>query len=1105
MAERDSNNGWVQEFPPVSEKPISEYLGTFFNDPLIREILQEQDAKWVVKPTAKPELDVAFFPKGGRGESLASVSFMGGHLSVGIRLVEGNTKEEIKESMEKILQEPAIQHIYNSGFRVIFATPTDFPLWEKFYTVASSKGLIKQYGRRVHELAGIERASPLYGERMSKRFQDLLIRTEEEKELKTLGIEHIGPYTPIGFDEYSLDYAFLSKGQPTVIPMTHVRESYEGDLVREKVIPGKVLVPGVISREVGESKQEAYGRARVAEAFYREKLGIEAELKIPILSAGQVSLWEKLGTFQYARPAVSFDIDHPGTEIPLRPDDLIQYLFLGKSSLDRGELARAGLSLPTRPELPGVDVLFLSRNPITLARDFTVLSNPIYGLDLAKHDEGKFELKLFHNVAGLVLVPEYWDKSEIKNLVESTEAFIKNHLGLGLARILPVTPSLFNHWQKPGNTVLGGDPSPIQRRYGNVEIPTAYPIRASGPEGQVFVAKVRPGDSVGGNTSFIAEVIDGKVKVHAFDLGAEFNFEPAALRALTSTPATSLGILPSLESGQTPMLPGFHETEYLIAAAQNNPALLHDQKNPVYRYILAELYARLETEKGRYEEAGLPVDEIIRLGKPAHEVWYRAGDWHLNNVILSHLHWDHSGVLGTITSEAKIIAPNEQLAIMRAMTASARLWSQKFGHVSLITQPKNGSAYQRIERVTQPYKYGERIPIGSGLYYTGEASSHSIPSQMQYFEVEGGKSFINTGDIRVGDEWPLTEETVSKLAGKGDVIFLETTNPPGTEKISAGVTEATVRGNLERVFRDHPSSVMVVVAPKNHTQRITSIIEAAENVGRKVALSPKHAAITNQISFDQALSDEDIRSFPYALPILGEDVALWLRPYSRLSSYEKALKNISGRGVLGVVDTERLSEENDKWVVVMSPWDLLQKSFPKMYAKHGVTYVWSSYYTYDQASKDNLSSNFYWLKERNNKEEGKFNFYGDLEPSRGGKGHEVTPKLHDKGPFHASGHATFEQLFDKVLVPLLDGKYKDKTVILVHGSEPGLYSSSLRKELIEYEDKRLRETAFWAKKRLGLRNPEDLKIIWQLDRYNPNRPLDSKSPLGMRIFTHQLR
>ncbi len=1102
MAERDLNNGWVPENPAAPEKSVPEYLGAFFNESLIREILQEQDAKWVVKPTAKPELDVAFFPKGGRGESLASVSITGSHLCVGIRLVEGETKEEIKESMEKILQEPAIQHIYNSGFRILFAAPSDFPLWQKFYTVASSEGLITQYGRRVHELAGIERATPQYAHRMKKRFEDLL--KKEENELKALEIDGVGPYTSLSFDEYKLDYAFLKGGQPVAVPVTHIRESYEGDLVREKVIPEKVLVPGVIAREVGESKQEAYGRARAAEAFYRDRLDIKTQLKVPVISAGQISLWEKLGMFQYALPSVSFDIDHPETTIPLKPDDLIQYLFLGKSSLDRGDLARAGLSLPTRPALPGVDILFLARNPVTLEREFTTLSYPMYGLDLAKHDDGQFDVKLYHNVAGLVLIPEYWDRSEIKKFIEATESYIKNHLGLGLARILPVTPSLFYHWEK-GGPVLGSELSPVQRRYGNVERPTIYPLRAGVPDGEIYVAKVRQEDVVGGNTSFIAEKIDGKIRAHAFDLGAEFNFEPAAYSALTSTPATSLGILPSLESGQTPMLPGFQEIEYLIAAAQNNPALLHDQNSPVYRYILAELYARLDREKERYERAGLPVEEIVRLGKPAYEAWYRAGDWRLSNIILGHLHWDHSGELGTVTSDAKIIAPNEQLAIGRAMTASARRWSDRFGHVSLITEPKVGSAYQRIERVTQPYKYGERIPIGNGLYYTGEAISHSMPSQMQYFEVEGGRNFINTGDIRVGDEWPLTEEAVSRLTGKADVIFLETTNPPGTEKISSGVTEAEVRGNLERVFRQHRDSVMVVVAPKNHNQRITSIIEAAENVGRKVALSPKHAAITNQIAFDQVLSDEDIRSFPYALPILGHDVALWLRPYTRLSGYEKALKNIAGMGELGVVDTERLSEENDKWVVVLSPWDLLYKTFPKMYAKHGVTYVWSSYYTYDDDSKLNVSSNFNWLKERDAKEKGKYTFYGDLEPARRGKGIEVTPKLHENGPFHASGHATFEQLFDKVLIPLLDGKYKDKAVILVHGSEPGAYASAIKRGLSEYEDKKLAQTAFWARKRLGLARPEDLKIIWQLDRYNPNRPLDAKSPLGIKMFTHQLR
>lgn len=1098
MPERLPNNGWVSETPPVPEKSAPEYLGEFFNDPLIRELLQEQEAKWVVKPSAKPELDVAFFPKGGRGEELASVSFLGNHFTVGVRLVEGNTKEEIRLSMEKILEEPAIRHIYDSGFRVCFLTPSDFPLWLKFYNVAQGKGLTRDYGRRVHELSGLERTTPQYANRIRDRFENLI--KKEEKELEAWGVSRFGAYCPIKLpEEYYLDYAFFRNHEPVGIPMVHVRETYPGDIVREKVIPTRVLVPGFITREAGESKQEAYNRGREAETYYQEKLGKEIQVKIPIISAGQISLWEKLGMFKPSIPAVvEKDSD---ARVALTPDDLINYLFLGKSSLDRGELAQLGLSLPIRPNrdvLPGVDVLFLTRNPITLARDFTTLPYPMIGLDLNKHDKGTFDVKEYHDIAGLVLIPETWKKDDIKSFLRKSAGFLRIHLGLGTVRILPVTEKLFNYWQQSG-TVLGTEPSPIQRRYGNVERPTIYPLRSSS-EGEVYVARVRQEDVVGGNTSFIAEKNDGKIRVHAFDIGAEFNFEPSALNALTATPATSLGILPALSSGQIPMIPGFQETEYLIAAAQDNPALTRDKKNPVYKYILAELYARLETERERYEKAGLSIDDIVNFGKEAHDEWYRAGDWRLSNIIPGHLHWDHVGELGTVTSDAKIISPNEQLAIMRAMTSSARRWSDKLGHVSLITEPKNGAAYHRIERVTQPYRYGERISIGNGIFYTGEAISHSIASQMQYFEIEGGKSFLNTGDVRVGDEWALTESAVAKLAGKPEVIFMETTNPPGTEKISAGVSEADVRGNIEKVFRKHPSSVMVVVAPKNHNQRITSIIEAAENVGRKVALGPRHAVITNQIAFDQALSDEEIRSFDYALPILGKDVGLWLRPYTKLGSYEDSLMDISSDGELGVVDAQRLSEENDKWVIVLSPWDLLEKSFPKMYAKHGVTYVWSSYYTYDTDSKRNVSANYYWLKREQNN-----NFYADLVVPSGGKGIRVMPRLHEQGPFHASGHATFEQLFDKVLVPLLDSKYKDKSVILVHGSEPAVYASTLQKNLSEYEDRRLANTAAWANKRLGLSRPEDLKIIWQIARYDPRNPIDPASPLGIKMFTHRLR
>ena len=73
-----------------------------------------------------------------------------------------------------------------------------------------------------------------------------------------------------------------------------------------------------------------------------------------------------------------------------------------------------------------------------------------------------------------------------------------------------------------------------------------------------------------------------------------------------------------------------------------------------------------------------------------------------------------------------------------------------------------------------------------------------------------------------------------------------------------------------------------------------------------------------------------------------------------------------------------------------------------------------------------------------------------------------------KQGLHASGHATFPELVD-VIDGMLGGVYKGKKIVLVHGDQPMNFAQDL-------------------KKRIGAKG---LKIISNLDRYDPQKPISS--------------
>ena len=539
------------------------------------------------------------------------------------------------------------------------------------------------------------------------------------------------------------------------------------------------------------------------------------------------------------------------------------------------------------------------------------------------------------------------------------------------------------------------------------------------------------------------------------------------LRGLTSRTPTSFGLVRDFNTGRLPMIPGIYDTEYLMQSARNYPGLL-DGRNRSYvaSFIRAELRKRVDESVLCDVLGRARAQKILKLAEKDIQRWY-PGDVEivLDGVFPTHGHIDHVGEVGVLRRDAGVVATTETCAHIVAMSVSAKSWRERLNAISLITQEKIGSAYQTVEREILPIHFsGEQVRIGN-MIIVRELVNHSITgSAMTGVSMNGEGGVLYTGDLRMGR---LTDLAVERMAGKYETIVIETTNFDSRHKASAGVTEEMVKTTIAKLTAENQGNPIVVALPNNHMERLASVYEVAEAMGRKLAVSTKHAEMVRQLRAAKLAAPD---GFDYYLPEVGEEVGLWMKPMTQMHKYQRVLTEIASGGNLGIVDQERLSKEKGEWMIVISPFELLQHNFGGCYfgGKRLVS-MFSSYFQYEQDAKYLVGANLSWLNQMN----GKYYIDSDI---RGQGGAVMSKVLYG---LHASGHATFKEMMDHVLIPLLGDRWSGKRVVLVHGENPVVYSRAME----DY---------------LGLKKHNSgLTIISKLKRYNPEEPLEGAFKLRL--------
>jgi len=1057
----------------------------------------------VSRPNQAPDLDIAFLTK-GRKTMLAGIPVFGLDACVGVVLVDSKAKLASKEINLRSVE--GLQHIFRSDGDVAILTIPDLKKWLAFFDHLKNSDLYKKNGLKIFGAAGLNRSTE---KRHVENLMDCKVlfdpklpylarrRVKSVQELKT------------NKAQANLDLAFLKKNEEVAfVPLSHVKiaELPGNSMLREFIVDKKVLVPGVIVINALENKRDALLRARRAEAYYQklynETHKRKARVVVPIASSGQINLWKKLGYEGAAKAHLE--------ETELNTEQLVRLLYLGKDSLNQGELARFNLSLPgnietmlvttnspthsERSVFSRADLVFFKRNRFG-QRVLTTLEQPVLGIDFGKLKNGERAVKPISHIGGMVIVPENATVKEIKVYIESIQKLFGHHNGDPTAQLLCVTNWLYEKWLANGSIFASDEmlkqeatSEPLGKR---VEYGTGLDSGAD-----VYYMRHQPHAMVGGAIDGIYEHSQDSTVFHMLNLGGYFGQGLSKSQSsLAGKPSTALGILPHLQSGELPKIPGLWDREYLLKSALRNPAISHDDpRDTTSSFLRAELVRSMDSVELK-EILGEPLAATIAsLGQADLLRW--GEQWNVAHWLLQHPHADHHGNAPYADRDMTIIARTEAAAIITALSRQANSWRDRHDRVSLVAHPKVKNRYQTVPRPIRLIHSNEQVVrISHNITYRSVLVNHSIPGAGAQSIQTRNSHLINPGDIRPG---PLTEAFLGSFEKQADVLLLETTNAPDTRKASAGTTEQEVLNDLTKAMRASTGRLVVVAAPKNHPERLAAIIAAAEATGRKVAVSDKHANIINQLILAKSQAPPTVDGFNHFTPHVGSQVGLWLRHREQPRPYVKALEAVASGGELGVVDEAVLSENSDQWVIVMDPWEHLQYNFGSTVLAKGLSYIWSSYYVYDVDSKRIFGANISWLKQQGQiYPEKQFQYFADFTAL----GNNIIQRpTHDGMTFHASGHGTFSFMAD-LAANLI--KPSGATIVLMHGQHPTNYARNLREHLA-MQEKTAAETSVALTKAIGPNHPSRLRIIHKLDAYDPASPLNSNNPLGLSGFTHKI-
>ncbi len=424
---------------------------------------------------------------------------------------------------------------------------------------------------------------------------------------------------------------------------------------------------------------------------------------------------------------------------------------------------------------------------------------------------------------------------------------------------------------------------------------------------------------------------------------------------------------------------------------------------------------------------------------------YRKID-HVDGVLLSHAHLDHSGHIAFLkeeipvysTSVAAFIAKaiqdsgkadfDQQVCYFRAAERGCPAGLKQEAFLSGDTRRRqfclgdmNPSAlsleayrfwnfgfWEKTSKQKEPVSCPIKDHHGNSFKLECFPVDHSIPGACAWGMETSSGWVIYSGDLRLhGKRGHLTKkfmEEAGKL--KPRVLILEGTNV----RRETNVAEAEVYQNGLKAIKGAKGLVIADFSPRD-VDRLLTFLQIARETGRKLAILPKDAYLLKTMRLLEPATPDIARE---------DNLAIYQETTSNRAP-NQWLRNIYGDYESKVVLAKDVRDAQDQFILCFSFWDL--NELPSISPGPGSLYVFSSSEPHDEEQEIDFRRLHEWLKH--------FRMKGFGLPVENGEEWEIPE---EQRGLHASGHACGPDLLRIAL------QIKPELLIPVHSEQPEFYN-----------------------------------------------------------------
>ena len=1021
----------------------------------IAEQLEDKGASWGADGGGG--LDMKFSVKG----DLVGIHAFGKRRVVGLKII-ADQDQFLSARNAAFKSDARLEHIVKEKRAdLVMLTPDELLAWMRYYAQIEKQGLYDSLGQDSMDFSGLERMSTERAAGIAEEMQMVLGSNREY--LRKAGVSRM-------VRDGDLDISFLTReGDTAWATIHHVRRGHmKGEILVKETFPDGVWCPGMVVRRPGESERETYQRAERIRQYYAKYF---AQAEIPVVSAGQLAMWEKLG-FR------SNFIGHNGHSETISPEDVIRFGFLGQDNIHPGGWVRADRNkkLPGFGEAFGGVIVFPEVDPEGYRKYGELTLMVMNPKALAK---GKRELVPL-KVGGFMVFDDDTPLEEIKEAVKRAAVDINKRTGL-VTNVAAITPWVMAEWKKSGVSMVGENAS--------FDRPDEFDFRNAFQYGMAFINEkpsmveyfqYRDKAEIGGNKNglVITDKLGNRIYI-GFDCGANFNFD-AADSDFTLKPDIVNGFLTDFKTGRLPMVPDLWDIRILVMSANQNNEVRYSEDGVVASFLRSEIWTRmLKDDPGALN--GVLSEEIIasiiKFGEVDSRKWrgVDAQDRILDHVwawmMFSHGHWDHIGEGQRVNVKTNFLVHNETGAMMEYNDVKRNRTDRKYGSVPDLTYALKAGVYTkpheypRIDRHIFQFNREESIEVVPGvLKITPRPLDHSFLSIAADCEItaEGGTcNFVSLADFRIDGKDGHTMSTAQKLSRKRiDVATIEATKF-GADPAMAGWTMEMVLAKMGEVIKRNPRRPIIILSAANDSAMTYGIRRLVDENRRNMALMPATAAFTRKMRAAELNAQPGGFGFDWVIrEELGQNkMTIFDREEGSPDPYIRAMTEIAKTsGDLGVLTPGRLSNEPGNWVVVARRFDDPWKWASKIYWREKPIVLFADIADYDSKARDASTRMWgYWNQPE--------------------VGAEIISSVNHNGRKHAlkpSGHVFPNDFLEMVRT------VNAKTWIINHSNEPKLAADAIKRKFgRKYE------------------------VVFRMSRYDPTDPLGQKDP-NNRGFFYQL-